>query len=235
MTLIRKRIVIMVIRASESAEMIRVIELNLCEAFAFLPEYFHVEDDVTWFWMNQVPNAYINGIWNSKLPADCEKRIEEILAPFKSSKTPVTCYVTPYCSPSNLGSMLEKHGLPYEGEDPGMAATLSELPDMRMPEGLIIKRVENRAMLEQWSETFSIVFKIRKENMDKTMIFQEGGGYSPEAKVQRFIGIVDSKVVGTLVIAYPPGAAVLFGITVLDEYRSKGIGRAMTLYPLTLA
>ncbi|MFI5422311.1 MAG: hypothetical protein ACHQ1H_15215, partial [Nitrososphaerales archaeon] len=95
-----------------SDEKVQAIQNNLCEAFNILPEYFHVENDATWFLMLHVPISYINGIWNTQLPegSSCENRVEEILEPFKSSETPVTWYVTPCFTPSNLGSMLEKHG-----------------------------------------------------------------------------------------------------------------------------
>jgi hypothetical protein len=116
-------------------EMILIIEAGLSESFSFLPHFFHVEADVTWFMMPSVPIGSLNGVFNSKLPYDspsCLNRIEEIIAPFKSARVPFTWYITPSCTPSNLGSLLEKQGLRYEGEDPAMALDLSELPEMSL-------------------------------------------------------------------------------------------------------
>jgi ribosomal protein S18 acetylase RimI-like enzyme len=216
---------------------VQAIENNLCEAFNVLPEYFHVEQDATWFWMPQAPNRFVNGIWNTRLPegASCDDRVEELLEPFKSSKTPVNWYVTPSCTPPNLGSILEKHGLHYEGEDPGMALPLSELPNMETPKGLTIKLVENKALLEQWVRAFSLVFNVPKHRQGELMIHQEPLGYSPEGKTRRFIGILNSEVIATSIVVFAPGAAVLFGVSVLGEHRGKGIGAAMTLHPLHLA
>jgi ribosomal protein S18 acetylase RimI-like enzyme len=187
--------------------------------------------------MKQVPTPYLNGIWNTKLPEQpaCENRIEEILEPFKSSRTPVTWYVSPSCTPGNLGSLLEKHGLRFEGEYPGMALSLADLEQIKPASGLTIRRVENRTMMEQWIQVFSTVFNVPKDLQEKSMIYTEAVGFSPDAKSQRFIGLVDSRVVATSIISYPPGAVVLAGMTVLDEFRGRGIGAAMALHPLHLA
>jgi GNAT superfamily N-acetyltransferase len=170
---------------------------------------------------------YFNGVWNARLPNDCERRVDEILEPFKSSGTPVTWYVTPTSTPLSLGSMLLKHGLHFDGEDPGMALILSQLPDMQIPQGLSIELVENRAMLLEWIRAFSSVFSLPKDREEEMMTFHEAAGFSWDAKVLSFNGIVDGKVVGTSVVAFAPGAVALFGITVLDKYRGKGIGAAM--------
>jgi len=218
--------------------MISIIEAGLCESFSVLPEYFHVEPDVSWFMVPSIPIRSLNGVFNSKLPNDsssCQNRIEQISAPFRSARVPFTWFVTPSCTPSNLGACLEKQGFRYDGEDPGMALDLSELIDMPVPEGLIIKRVENEEMLEQWSDAFAKVYHIRGEMMKISRTFHEACGYAANAKVQHFIGILDSEIVATSRLTFVRDTVYLSGLAVLENHRQKGIGAAMTVYPLHLA
>jgi len=219
-------------------EMILIIETGLSESFSFLPDFFHKETDVIWFMMPTVPIGSLNGVFNSKLPYDslsCLNRIEEIMEPFKSARVPFTWYITPSCRPSNLGSLLEKEGLTYRGEDPALALDLLELPALAIPEGLTIKLVENSEMLEQWSGAFSKVYNIPKEKMKVSRPFHEAGGYTSDAKVQHFVGILGSEVVSTCRVAYSGNIVTLSGMAVLENHRRKGIGASMTLYPLHLA
>jgi ribosomal protein S18 acetylase RimI-like enzyme len=218
--------------------MISLVEESLCEAYSFIPQFFHREPDLTWFMNPEVPLGSLNGVFNARLPHDaasCVARIEQMSTIYRIAQVPFTWHVTPSCTPSNLGELLETQGFHYDGEAPAMALELSKLPELHTPVGLSIKLVNTKEMLERWTECFADVYKIPREKMKISFPFHAAAGFAPDSIVQHFLGILNSEVVSISRVAYARDSLVLSGIAVLDKYRRKGMGAAVTLYPLHLA
>ena len=115
-----------------------------------------------------------------------------------------------------------------------MAIGLAELEESQIPEGLTIERVANRKKSKDWNDVFSIVFEVPNDLAQKTLQFFEMVDYSIDATLEFFIGTIASRVVATSTVCYTTRSVVVSGISVLNEYRGKGIGRAMTIHLLLL-
>ena len=216
--------------------MVGIIEEGLCESLSSLGDYSHVEHDVTWTAIPHIPSAFANGVWRARLGTnfDIDARIDQILEPFRSYKVSLTWYVTPLSTPSNLGDLLVSHGLRFEGEQPGMVIGTGEIPELSLPRGLTIQRVKNKLMFGQWMKVFSKVFDVPAEASIKISQYIDLTGFGEDANKQYYNGALGDRIVGTSVVSFTSKSVVIAGISVLDEFRGRGIGKALTLHPLVL-
>jgi GNAT superfamily N-acetyltransferase len=74
-----------------------------------------------------------------------------------------------------------------------------------------------------------------KRDDESISSFSRGFWIHFRRKSSHFVGILGSEVVSTCKVAYAGNTITLFGMTVLENHRRKGIGAVMTLYPLHLA
>ena len=71
---------------------------------------------------------------------------------------PGSWHVGPSMRPHGLGDRLVAHGFGYAGDDIGMAADLSALPEAAAPDGFAVERVRDEAGLAAWVETLGSGF-----------------------------------------------------------------------------
>lgn len=215
-------------------QVIRTLEENLMEAWMALEVHPRVEiyagEDLTQF-VSGVPFPLCNGIFQARLnPEGIDDAIEEALQIFRERKLPGLWWVGPSSSPEDLESRLQRHGLAAAGNVVGMAADLSMVADsLSFPEGISLAEVTDETLLGQFFHPFSTVFSIPPFAADFFREAYRGLGFEPQTPLRNYVAFHEGRPVASASLFLEAGAAGIYNVAVLPEFRRKGIGKAMTL------
>ena len=160
----------------------------------------------------------------------CAQTIDEVLSFFKENEVAPLFFLTPYASPSNLGSQLEEWGLMRSEGNAAMATDLNKFSyDRSFPDKLEIKRIYNDIDTMKFWEIYQEGYP------DNRMFapYMRGGalhmGYDEDCVLKSYLGYYDGVPVATSQLVLTGGVAGLYSIVVLSEARGKGLGTAMTV------
>jgi GNAT superfamily N-acetyltransferase len=114
-----------------------------------------------------------------------------------------------------------------------MAIDLSILEDASAcPAGLRIEHVLDRAGLERWVSAFAAGFERSAEEASRWLDAYASFGFGPDAVWQHYVGLVDDEPVATSSLFLGGGVAGLYHIVTAQHQRGRGIGTAITRFPL---
>jgi ribosomal protein S18 acetylase RimI-like enzyme len=218
-------------------QVIRAIEENLMEAWLSLEVHPAVEiyagDDLTQF-VSGIPYPLCNGVFHARLdPERIDDAVENALGLFRERGLPGLWWVGPSSEPSNLETVLERHGLVRTGESVGMAMDLGPMPSPpALPEGFEIRRVGGEDLLRRWIHIFSTVFSLPPEAAGFFFECYRDIGSDPSSPLLHFAALHGGKPAGTASLMLGAGAAGLYNVAVPPEYRNRGLGTALTLCAL---
>ena len=217
--------------------LVRAIEANLDEAWSLLRSVPSVEVDDSNN-MTRVATGIPYGMWNCVVhtrlePGTADRQIQNTIAYFGSRHLPMQWYVGPASRPVDLGERLKAQGLVHEGDSPGMAVDLAKLnEDLVVPSGLEIRRVEDVGNLRNFVHILATVFAFPDSCQKPVFDVESSLGFAPDSPYQRYIGLLKRKPVATSAVYLLSGVVGVYWIATLPEERGKGIGSAMTLFPL---
>ena len=192
-------------------------------------------DDLDWV-IGGSPIDYHNAIYGARLAkANADAGIAASLEALKRRKVPGAWHVGPSMQPRDLEKRLERAGFTYAGDDYGMAADLSIVPEaVRVPDGFAIQRVETQAELDSWVHVLGGGFG--EGPVEARWV---GDMYAclglDHPEWHHFLGTFEGKPVSTATMLYGAGVAGLYFIYTDPDYRRRGIGAAMTVVPLKQA
>lgn len=217
--------------------LVRAIEANLDEAWGLLRSVASVEVDDSHN-MTRVATGIPIGMWNCVVhtrlePETADRQIQNTIAYFESRHLPMEWYVGPAATPADLGERLKAQGLVHEGDSPGMAVDLTKLNEgLAVPSGLEIRRVEDVGSLRNFLHILATVFAFPDSCQKPVFDVESSLGFAPDSPYQRYIGLLKRKPVATSAVYLLSGVVGVYWVATLPEERGKGIGSAMTLFPL---
>lgn len=182
-------------------------------------------------WFTPLPLAYFNAAVSLQPPQDDESAcIEDTIAFYRSrGRTDFNWLLAPGLEGSDWGRQLEARGLAFEQGEPGMALDLALLPErLDLPSGLSIQAVTDEAGVRLWNQTFVPAYGLPPSWEPDCL----GMMLASLHTMTSYLGFVDGQPVATASLLLAAGVAGIYSIATLPDWRGKGIGAAMTLYPL---
>lgn len=169
-----------------------------------------------------------NLICRARLPAaGAAQRVETAIRHFAGVDRPFSWWLGPADAPAHLSDLLLDAGLVRAESELAMAVTLTNLPAVTIPTGLTIRRVHSDEELGAFALTITADPEaLRYYQLAAPVLLQ------PDAPQWFYLGYLDGQPVATAELTAGGGVAGLYNITTRAEYRSRGIGSAMTLQPL---
>jgi GNAT superfamily N-acetyltransferase len=192
--------------------------------------------DAVWFYTG-VPHPLFNGVPRAILDVDdVQFTIDGLQARIDAQGAPAFWWLGPDAKPDDLGSTLERHGLKPAGEIPGMALDLRSL-DGRLPEiaGFSVEKVGSETQQALWARVAAIGTGFPENAVDAMEEVEATLCDAAYRAQHRYIGYLDGKPVASAALVLDSGLAGVYAIATIAEARQRGIGRYMTMLPLSEA
>ncbi len=219
---------------TSEASMTAAFELNLFSMFQLFKQWpqaeVHDTPEILWS-ITKIPFPIFNSVLRPSLPdGRVDAVIDSILAEYNARKVPMMWWVGPSAQPADLGTILLKRGLQFS-VSPGMAADLAALPESYvLPEDLQIRKVANETELAIYCRVLCGVFGMPDFVADAFCDFFLNLGF--DSPFINYIGLIDNEIVATSSVCLGGGVAGVYNVATLESARGKGIGSAMTAFPL---
>jgi len=111
-----------------------------------------------------------------------------------------------------------------------MAADLRSIDDGRLPSGLEIVPVDDRARLMAWVEVMRVGFGLPASSIGQLVELFEPIALQPP--MTTYLGLLDGQPVATSQLFLGASVAGLYNVTCLPGARGRGIGSALTRRPM---
>ncbi len=174
------------------------------------------------------PIGYHNCVVRADLDvANADAAIAESRELMRAKGVPGSWHVGPSMRPGDIGERLLAHGFERSSE-PGMAADLDDIPEIEQPPGLTIERVGSEAELDNYAEVLSLGFGEgpKEARWVRSMYSKIGlGGAVPW---RHYLGRIDQRPVATATLFLAAGAAGVYFVSTVPDFRGRGIGSAIT-------
>ena len=159
------------------------------------------------------------------------EKIQQFLHHYRSKgRLPIVWIVSPSSQPKDLGKQLEGHGFKLKGPYPVMAVALRDLNyHQALPNGFIVERIQDFAVLDQWAKTFLAVKFITEQDVAFFTKLFDSYGFGLEAPYQLFMGLLDNQPVATSYAYFAGGVVGIYKVFTIPEVRRRGFGTVMTL------
>jgi GNAT superfamily N-acetyltransferase len=137
-------------------------------------------------------------------------------------------------SDEGVADYLLAHGARQTTHMPIMAADLTKVADLPVPDGLTIRHVTDRPGMRDLVTAYVGPLGIPVDGLDK-LIEAELDYLSRDQEVIHLAGVLDGRTVGTAVVSLGAEVAALYCIATDGDYRRRGIATALTLEALWFA
>jgi ribosomal protein S18 acetylase RimI-like enzyme len=207
-----------------------------------LPLEAHLDPDAAWA-VNPIPDPFRSVVASARFEErSAYRRIAEIAAAFAERATPFLWWRAPFHGPVDLGERLERAGIWQVGDAPAMTMDLADLPAaLEPPAGLEILEVTDVAGLREYLAILGVepppegAPPLFTPEIVAAIIAHSGPRLVLEPVPLRYVGRIEGRPVATSRLSLAGGAAGIYAVETLAEFRGRGIGRAMTLAPLLAA
>jgi GNAT superfamily N-acetyltransferase len=193
----------------------------------------HDEADLMWF-ATQIKMGGFNGVVRASLrPEDVGRKVAEVTEMFRRRSTSWSWGVGPTSQPTDLGRLLEEHGMKVGGSELAMSADLHALNgDVPRPEGLSIVRVRDDATLDAYMHAMATGFGPPEDFSRQWRTVFECLGLGEEVPFQHYLGLLNGEPVASSSVFYGAGVAGIYMVATVPSARGRGIGSYITLAPL---
>lgn len=146
---------------------------------------------------------------------DVDSEIKNVRSLINSEKAPDGWTVGPLTKPKSLGKKLLKYGFSEVFHQAGMAIDLLKIKlSPNINSSLIVKKIEYKEELDDWSQVVSSVFHI---TVDKELLEY----LLPQNEVKFYIGIHKKVCVSALLLYLIPRVAGLHAVSTLPNFRNQ--------------
>ncbi len=180
------------------------------------------------------PIGYHNTVVRADLsPEEADEKIEASLERMRAHRVPGSWHVGPSMRPPDLGERLVAHGFEYGGDDIGMAADLSTLPEeVPAPDGFAVERVRDEEGLAAWVRTLGSGFGEGPVEAEWVGEVYRRLGSGDESPWRHYLGRLGEEPVATATLFFGAGVAGVYFVSTAEHARRRGIGAAITLAAL---
>jgi ribosomal protein S18 acetylase RimI-like enzyme len=184
-------------------------------------------------WHTKIPHPWFNGVLAHDSPADDRAgTIERVMSYFGARRVrSFTWWLEPGLERDGWAAQLLLHGFHLDDNTPGMALDLTKLPpSVQHPAHLVIRPVEDLAMLHTWAGTFIRGFELPQafEAPFEGLMASLGLDWP----FRHYLGFLNGRPVGASTLFLAEGVAGIYNVATLAEGRGQGIGTALTWLPL---
>lgn len=221
---------------TSDAALITATRANLCDFFRHLAKSNHAgyfENERFIRWRTQIAHPWFHGILAKFPPKPGDDSfIEDSIANFRNHQAGLfTFWMDPPQTRADWESALKKFGFGYSDTTPGMAVELNALNESALKvDGLEFKIADDDKSAWVWAEVFTQGYGLPL-GMEPS-IFETWGSMGRNLPLRNYIGYLNGKPVATSCLFLGGGAAGIYSVATLPDYRGRGVGAAMTLKPL---
>lgn len=216
-------------------EALEIVSRECFRSFGVLRNATLIDDLDAFGAITELPLTFFNGIGITRFSAgDADRRTEELIERFRARRTSFRWWVTPGATPSNLGEILEAHGVRFVYHSAGMTADVGR-PSAR-PDGLKpaphVTQVRSDADMEIFADILTTVFQRPKSDNAIWCDVYSQIGYDDPSPWAHFIawdGDVPSATASVLLCGDVAG---IYLVGTLASARGRGLGSAATLAAL---
>jgi len=187
--------------------------------------------------ITDIPFPMFNNILGARLKVeDADKEIEAAIARGRARHVPLLWFTGPSTTPADLGLSLIAHGFTRDEDSPGMAADLFKLPETAPTvSGLTITAVTDLKSMQTWCDTAVAGYGMPEIAGPAFLDWFSSFPLSHREPLRHYIGWWNGRAAAVSSLLLAAGAAGIYNVATLPEFRGKGIGSAMTLTPLLAA
>lgn len=191
--------------------------------------------EMTWFVTGIAHAPWFNQVLLTRLtPEQVDARIDERLALYRERGLPMLWSVSSSVRPADLGAYLEAHGLTLSGALAGMAVDLQALRDeTSTPPGFTIERAGDVETLKKWAHAYINGFEMPEFAGRALFDVYARVGFDDRLPFRHYVGILDGEAVASSTLFLGAGVAGVWHVGTVPAARQQGIGRAMSLAPLS--
>ncbi len=200
--------------------------------FSRLPQAeLHDDPGILWYATGSDADSF-NGVLQTQLePDNLSIAIDRVCGYFQQRHLPFLWFVGPSSCPSNLGQILEDHGLIHAETEPIMAVDLLRMnADIPVSSRLAIHLVSTHEQLLQWLRV--CLSECSEEIIQQCFALYSGLHLDLQSLMRLYLGTIDGEPVATSLLFLGVEAASLGRIFTLPQHRGQGIGATMTLAAL---
>lgn len=181
-----------------------------------------------------IPNSLFNGVIGPAFAArTMTKRVDEAMGRFRKAGVPMEWLLGPSSAPQGLDDYLQKQGVVAQWASPGMAVNLEDVGRQGLPVGVEIRAVEDLATLRVCGNTlakgFGMKGAVRKGMVDVTM------GWGTSSTRRWYLAYLNGTPVAVSNLTLQGDVAAIYCVATVPEARGRGIGSAITRWPLLVA
>jgi GNAT superfamily N-acetyltransferase len=179
-----------------------------------------------------VPNPFFNAVMNAPLTDDPAATIRQLSEPFMREKL-MAFWWGWSCRADFPADVLAQHGYQLMEAQPGMAVDLHALNETSTaPANFRIERVGSDEALNQMLSVIERAFGFDDDLMRTFYDAYRHYDYAPDAPLQHYSGWLDDEPVACATYMLGSGVVGLYNVVVLEDYRRRGLGGAITIKPL---
>jgi GNAT superfamily N-acetyltransferase len=184
---------------------------------------------VSWT-IGNCPIDYHNAVVRAALsPVEADGEIETSLRRMRAQGVPGSWHIGPSMRPPDLGGRLLARGFEYRGDDIGMAADLSKLPEeVSSPEGFAVECVRDEAGLAAWVEALGSGFGEGPVEVEWVGGVYRELGFGDEGPLRHCLGRLNGEPVATATLYFGAGVAGVYFVSTVEHARRRGIGAEIT-------
>jgi ribosomal protein S18 acetylase RimI-like enzyme len=193
-----------------------------------------VESDVTAACVD-LPIARVNSASAAHFrPETADARIDDVVAWFEERRVPFVWRLGPCDEPADLQARLLAKDFTLDPDEmPGMAAPLTGLPEIELPDDAAIELVRDATVFREWLDVLVAGFGMPPEIGDAYMAFA-ALGFGDDVPVRSLLVRVGDRAVATALGVLAGGGLVIANVTTIPAERGRGLGRAVTLAAMRL-
>jgi ribosomal protein S18 acetylase RimI-like enzyme len=222
-----------------SAKIEEAIEANFNEEMANLgygleEGELHKTPELLWIYTgSRGPNAVLYARFKSDDPSYIDKKIDEIVAFFRSRSIDFSWTTGPSTRPENLHLMLETRGFVYSDSTTGMAIELQKLNEhIFVNTDLVITEIDDLDGLKILRSIEISGFGASETAAQNYYEAYARTGFGDGTPWHHYIGWLHGMPVTIATLLFHAGVAGIYGVTTIPQCRRQGVAAAITLHTL---
>ena len=221
-----------------AADMIHLlyVEDNILTYYRGIARYlggrFIEDEQIAWFTTGRRSLLRFNAVLRTVAgsPQALRRVADPILDLFLSQKLPFFWAAWPPGGAPGLAGYLSATGLPFLRYNmPAMARRLDDLPDVMLPDGVDIARVQTAQDQTDWLEVHMAGFEEPEAARPDFGQYLASSLAEPRSDLAHFVARWRGEPCAISTLLAAPLATGIYHVTTLPAYRGRGLGKALTL------